>query len=108
MARAETTTQEELAALQKEIEQLQVLQRISQDLVSEVDIDLLLHGILRSAIEVMEASAGSLMLLDDVHSSDNDAIFRWNTLHRASKPSIIPGDDLYCIALLDSVHSTTS
>jgi signal transduction histidine kinase len=72
MAGAEAIAKKELdelraqcGALQKEIEQLHVLQRISQDLVSEVDIDVLLHSILRSAIEVMEASAGALMLLDE-------------------------------------------
>jgi signal transduction histidine kinase len=72
MTRAEDVTRKESTALraqcealEKEIEQLQVLQRISQDLVSEVDIDLLLHDILRSAIEVMKASAGALMLLDE-------------------------------------------
>ena len=80
MTHTESTASEELAelraqcgALQKEIEQLHVLQRISQDLVSEVDIELLLHSILRSAIEVMEASAGALMLLDE---RSNELVFR--------------------------------
>lgn len=51
-------------AQQRRIHQFQVLQRISQELLSEVDVDRLLHNILRAAIEVMEANAGSLILLD--------------------------------------------
>jgi signal transduction histidine kinase len=51
-------------ALQHQIERFRILQHISQELVSELDLDLLLHNIMRSAIEVMEAQAGSLLLLD--------------------------------------------
>ncbi len=53
------------AELEREIKQLRVLQQISQALVSEIDIDDLLRSILRSAIQVMEASAGSLILLEE-------------------------------------------
>jgi hypothetical protein len=50
-----------------------------------------------------------LVLLDNVDSGNDHALlFGQNTLHRASKPSIIPGNNLYCIAFLDSVHCNTS
>ena len=51
--------------LQRQVERLHVLQRISQEVAWELDIDRLLHNILRSAVEVMEAKAGSLLLLDE-------------------------------------------
>lgn len=80
MAQLESDPSSEITALriycevlQREIRHFAVLQRISQDLVSEVDIDELLHSILRSAIEVVEASAGSLILLDDV---SDELVFR--------------------------------
>ncbi len=56
---------ERCAALEREIEHLRVLQHISQALVSEIEIDHLLHDILRAAIQVMAASAGALLLLDE-------------------------------------------
>ncbi|MBN1580363.1 MAG: GAF domain-containing sensor histidine kinase [Anaerolineae bacterium] len=52
--------------LQRQVERFQVLQRISQQVAWELDIDRLLHSILRSAVEVMEATAGSLLLLDEM------------------------------------------
>ena len=54
----------ECMALQQQIERFHVLQRISQELASELDLDLLLCSILRSAVKVMEATAGALLLLD--------------------------------------------
>lgn len=51
--------------LQRQVERLQVLQRISQEVAWELDIDRLLRSILRSAVRVMEATAGSLLLLDE-------------------------------------------
>ena len=60
-----TELREQCDILQRELEHLQVLQRISQDLVSEVDIDRLLRNILRSAVQVVEANAGSLILVDE-------------------------------------------
>ncbi len=43
---------------------LQVLQEVARSLTSELNLEPLLKNILRSAVEVMEASAGSLLLLD--------------------------------------------
>lgn len=60
-------------AQQRRIRQFQVLQRISQELLSEVNVDRLLHNILRAAIEVMEANAGSLILLDEM---TDELVFR--------------------------------
>ena len=51
--------------LRRQVERFQVLQRISQQLVSELDIDRLLRSILAAAIEVTEAQAGTLYLLDE-------------------------------------------
>ena len=52
-------------ALQGQIQRLHVLQDIGQELVSELDHARLMHNILRSAAKVMEANAGSLILLDE-------------------------------------------
>lgn len=51
--------------LRRHVQRFQVLQRISQQLVSELDIDRLLQNILGAAIEVTEAQAGTLFLLDE-------------------------------------------
>ena len=51
--------------LRRHVQRFQVLQRISQQLVSELDIDRLLSNILSAAIEVTEAQAGTLYLLDE-------------------------------------------
>jgi signal transduction histidine kinase len=51
--------------LRRHVQRFQVLQRISQQLVSELDIDRLLNNILSAAIEVTEAQAGTLFLLDE-------------------------------------------
>jgi signal transduction histidine kinase len=56
---------DQCGALQGQIQRLHVLQDISQELVSELDHARLLHNILRSAAKVMEANAGSLILLDE-------------------------------------------
>ena len=70
--------QSALKALQKENEQLRsgyaslserliglrMLQHISQDLVSELEVDRLLRRILRSAINAVEGQAGALLLLE--------------------------------------------
>jgi len=53
--------------LRRHVQRFQVLQRISQQLVSELDIDRLQHSILSAAIEVTEAQAGTLYLLDEVN-----------------------------------------
>jgi len=43
---------------------LRMLQHVTQDLVSELDVDRLLKRILRSAINAVEGTAGALILLD--------------------------------------------
>jgi len=55
---------QQISALQRQIERYQVVQAVSQELMSELDSTFLLQDILRSAIRVMEAQAGSLLLLD--------------------------------------------
>jgi signal transduction histidine kinase len=59
------TSDGDAEVLRRHVQRFQVLQRISQQLVSELDIDRLLRGILAAAIEVMEAQAGTLYLLDE-------------------------------------------
>jgi signal transduction histidine kinase len=55
---------EERASLNQQLDGLRMVQHITQDLVSDVDVDRLLQGILRSAIEAVHGTAGSLLLLD--------------------------------------------
>ena len=43
---------------------LRLVQRVNQALVSEIDLNLLLKRILRSAIEAVQGQAGALLLLD--------------------------------------------
>lgn len=52
------------ASLTRRLIGLRMLQHITQELVSELDVDLLLKRILRSAINSVEGIAGSLLLLD--------------------------------------------
>lgn len=59
--------------LRRHVQRFQVLQRISQQLVSELDIDRLLRSILAAAIEVTEAQAGTLYLLDE---ASDELVFR--------------------------------
>ncbi|MBN1641597.1 MAG: GAF domain-containing sensor histidine kinase [Anaerolineae bacterium] len=65
--------QQERDALQREIDRYHALQRIYQDLVSEVDIDHLLHHILRTAVQLTAGTAGSLILLDEI---TDELVFR--------------------------------
>jgi signal transduction histidine kinase len=60
------TLRDQRDALERQVQRLYVLQQISQELVSELDHDRLLRNILRSAVAVMEASAGCLYLLDEM------------------------------------------
>jgi signal transduction histidine kinase len=55
---------EEQAALHQQLDGLRMVQHVTQDLVSDVDVDRLLQGILRSAIKAVHGTAGSLLLLD--------------------------------------------
>jgi signal transduction histidine kinase len=67
------TLRVERDAMRRQIEHFDVLRRITQDLVSEVDIDCLLQNILRSAVQVMRSTAGSLILLDE---HEDELVFR--------------------------------
>ena len=58
---------EECASLRRQMVGLHMLQALAQDLVSELDIGGLLKRILRSAIQAVEGTAGSLLLLDRGH-----------------------------------------
>lgn len=55
-----------LKQAQDKIDDLRVVQEVAQSLTSELKVEPLLHKILASAVEVMEASAGSLLLLDSL------------------------------------------
>lgn len=57
---------QDVPTLRRQFQRFQVLQGISQQLVSELDLDRLLRSILHAAIEVMEAQAGTLYLLDEL------------------------------------------
>lgn len=56
----------DVPTLRRQFQRYQVLQEISQQLVSELDLDRLLRSILHAAIEVTEAQAGTLYLLDEL------------------------------------------
>jgi signal transduction histidine kinase len=60
--------QEENAAATERIAVLQVLQDVARSLSSELNLEPLLQMILAAAVQVMDASAGSLLLLD--HETD--------------------------------------
>ncbi len=51
---------------QQRIAALHVVQEVASSLTSELNLEPLLHKILSSAVEVMDASAGSLILLDEL------------------------------------------
>jgi signal transduction histidine kinase len=55
---------EENAAFRVRISELEVMQEVARSLSSELNLEPLLQLILRSAVQVMDASAGSLLLLD--------------------------------------------
>lgn len=57
---------QDVSTLRRQFQRFQVLQRISQELVSELDLDRLLRTILHAAIVVTEAQAGTLYLLDEL------------------------------------------
>lgn len=58
------TLKAETKAARERIAALRALQQVAQSLASELNLEPLLKNILRSAVEVMDASAGSLFLLD--------------------------------------------
>ena len=51
-------------SLSQQLIGLRLVQNVTQDLVSELDVDLLLKRILRSAIDAVHGTAGALLLLD--------------------------------------------
>ena len=55
---------DEYVSLAQQLVGLRVVQVLTQDLVSELDVDRLLQRILRSAIEAVHGTAGALLLLD--------------------------------------------
>ncbi|MDX1523927.1 MAG: GAF domain-containing sensor histidine kinase, partial [Anaerolineae bacterium] len=57
---------------QNRIADLCVVQEVAQSLTFELNLDPLLHKILASAVDVMHASAGSLLLLDEL---TNELVF---------------------------------
>ena len=57
---------------QERIAALTVLQDVARNLISELDLNKLLREILHSAVRVLEASAGSLLLWDD---ATNELVF---------------------------------
>ena len=56
--------QESYKLMTQQLIGLRMVQRVNQELVSEMDLDLLLQRILRSAIESVQGEAGALLLLD--------------------------------------------
>lgn len=60
------------ASLSQRLIGLRMLQHITQDLVSELDVEQLLVRIMRSAINAVEGAAGALLLLD---STGHELIF---------------------------------
>ncbi len=61
-----STLEKTLAEARDRIAALHVVQEVSQSLTSELHLQPLLHKILGSAVQVMGASAGSLILLDEL------------------------------------------
>jgi len=59
-------------SLSQQLIGLRMVQHIAQDLVAELDVERLLHRILRSAINAVEGQAGALLLLD---SNKQELIF---------------------------------
>lgn len=53
-----------LARLTARVEALRAIQDVARDLTAELDLDRLLHKIVRSAVGVMNCTAGSLLLYD--------------------------------------------
>lgn len=54
----------QITRLERQVSALQALQETARRLTQELDLDQLLAQTMQSAVEVMQASAGSLMLLD--------------------------------------------
>src|SRR5712692_2441362 len=61
------------ARLERQLDAYRALQRIAQSLTSQLHLDQLLSQILQSAVQVVRASAGSLLLLDP---ATNELVFR--------------------------------
>jgi len=55
----------DLDEARKRLAIMQVVHEVAQSVTSELNLEPLLHKILSSAVQVMDASAGSLLLLDE-------------------------------------------
>lgn len=62
--RAPTNEVDELERLRTRVAALRAVQDVARDLSAELDLDRLLHKILRAAVTVMDCTAGSLLLFD--------------------------------------------
>jgi len=58
------TVEQQIAGLQRQIARFRTLLQLSQQIAWELDTDRLLRSVLNCAVHVMEAQAGSLLLLD--------------------------------------------
>jgi signal transduction histidine kinase len=67
-ALAPTELSLQVARLQSRVDALRVVQDVARDLTAELDLDRLLHKILRAAVTVMNCTAGSLLLFDPATS----------------------------------------
>lgn len=50
---------------QRRAQQLEILNQVGRSLTSTLDLDLLLHQILESAVEILNCEAGSLLMVDE-------------------------------------------
>lgn len=66
-------SQSKIWRLEQKVTAFKVLQEVAQSLTSELDLSQLLSKILQSAVDVVQASAGSLLLFD---SKTNELVFQ--------------------------------
>ncbi len=64
----QSTVPSEASSMQSRLDALLSLQSIARELTAELDLDRLLHKILRAAVTVMSCNAGSLLLFDAASS----------------------------------------
>src|SRR5512135_1408907 len=67
------TSQSQILRLEQKVGAFKVLQEVAQSLTSELDLNQLLSKILQSAVDVVRANAGSLLLFDP---ATNELVFR--------------------------------
>ncbi len=66
-------TQSQVIRLEQKVAAFKVLQEVAQSLTSELDLSQLLSKILQSAVDVVHATAGSLLLFD---AATNELVFQ--------------------------------